>query len=102
MSQWLMMTKVWSLILRFSSTLHWKTTEDLLDKYWPIVIPCGRDICIILNNLLSALGQAVCSWIKGRPQIKDIIARHWWLMPVTLAIWEAEIGWITVQGQPRQ
>jgi hypothetical protein len=29
-------------------------------------------------------------------------AGHWWLTPIILASWEAEIGKIMVQGQPRQ
>jgi hypothetical protein len=29
-------------------------------------------------------------------------ARHWWLIPIILVIWKAEIGRITVQGQPGQ
>jgi hypothetical protein len=29
-------------------------------------------------------------------------ARHWWLTSVILGIWEAEIGRITVLGQPGQ
>jgi hypothetical protein len=29
------------------------------------------------------------------------IARHWWLRPVILATWEAEIWRIHVSGQPR-
>jgi hypothetical protein len=33
---------------------------------------------------------------------KEIIARHWWLMPVIPVTWEAEIGRIEVQGDPRQ
>jgi hypothetical protein len=33
-------------------------------------------------------------------QEKNIKARQWWLTPVILATWEAEIGRITVQGQP--
>jgi hypothetical protein len=31
----------------------------------------------------------------------DKLARDWWLMPVILATWEAEIRRITVGGQPR-
>jgi hypothetical protein len=33
---------------------------------------------------------------------KKILARQWWLMPVILATWEAEIRRIKVQSQPRQ
>jgi hypothetical protein len=28
--------------------------------------------------------------------------RHWWLIPIILTTWEAEIRRITVQGQPRK
>jgi hypothetical protein len=31
-----------------------------------------------------------------------IYARHQWFLPVILTTWEAEIGRIIVQGQPRQ
>jgi hypothetical protein len=31
-----------------------------------------------------------------------LVARCWWLTPVIVDIWEAEIGRITVQDQPRQ
>jgi hypothetical protein len=34
--------------------------------------------------------------------LKKILAGCQWLEPVTLATWEAEIGRITTQGQPRQ
>jgi hypothetical protein len=30
------------------------------------------------------------------------LARHWWLTSIIPAIWEAEFGRISVQGQPRQ
>jgi hypothetical protein len=30
----------------------------------------------------------------------EIITEHWWLMPIILATWEAEIQRITVLGQP--
>jgi hypothetical protein len=33
---------------------------------------------------------------------QETIVRHWWFTPVILVIWEAEIGRITVRGQPRQ
>jgi hypothetical protein len=29
-------------------------------------------------------------------------ARHWWLTPEILVIWEAKIGRITISGQHRQ
>jgi hypothetical protein len=32
----------------------------------------------------------------------EIITEHWWLMPIILATWEAEIQRITVLGQPGQ
>jgi hypothetical protein len=38
----------------------------------------------------------------GDGNTKTFIARHWWLMPVLLATWEAEIRKIVVQNQPRQ
>jgi hypothetical protein len=31
-----------------------------------------------------------------------MLARHWCLIPIILATWEAEIGRITVQSQPSQ
>jgi hypothetical protein len=31
---------------------------------------------------------------------KEDVPRHWWLMPLIQAIWEAEIGKIKVRGQP--
>jgi hypothetical protein len=34
---------------------------------------------------------------KGRQR-----ARYWWLTPVILATWEAEISRIQIQSQPRQ
>jgi hypothetical protein len=37
----------------------------------------------------------------GREEGRKKFARHWSLMPVILAIWEAEIRRIVVRSQPR-
>jgi hypothetical protein len=33
---------------------------------------------------------------------KGVLSRSWWLMPIILASWEAEIRRIAVQDQPEQ
>jgi hypothetical protein len=39
----------------------------------------------------------------GKEQFLKIFpTRHWWLMPIILTTWEAEIRRITIQGQLRQ
>jgi hypothetical protein len=51
-----------------------------------------------------------CVEVRGtaytRTQLKGMIkiteARRWWLTPVILVTWEAEIRRIRVRGQPRQ
>jgi hypothetical protein len=34
--------------------------------------------------------------------LRKQIGRAWWLKPIILAVWEAEIGRILISGQPRQ
>jgi hypothetical protein len=37
---------------------------------------------------------------KRRRRNKERKVRHWWLMPIILATWEAEIRRIAIPGQP--
>jgi hypothetical protein len=43
------------------------------------------------------LGNTLSNRLKKKNGVK-----HWWLMPIILTTWEAKIGRIMVQGQPRQ
>jgi hypothetical protein len=58
---------------------------DLLDYYSLIKTPSEKqkEIIKVLN-------------------IREVNARHWWLIPVFLATWEAEIGRIVVLSHPRE
>jgi hypothetical protein len=74
--------------------------------WWPIPLIC---------NLHSGSGgSSLCSLPLGcivRPcllknqaneQAKNLMAVLWWVMPVILAIWKANIRRIMVLGKPRQ
>jgi hypothetical protein len=62
---------------------------------------CHNDIkrqgrVIGIDNLHSqCIGFSIFFFFK-------LQAGHWWLTPVILVIWEAEIGRITVPDQPQQ
>jgi hypothetical protein len=65
-----------------------------------------------LMPVIPALGGLMQEDFKFKVSLSCIVRRclkkqtkqtgHWWLMPVILATWEAEIERIQEQGQPRQ
>jgi hypothetical protein len=72
----------------FSGPLERKLhVMTLSPKFFSIYFPKTKGIdCILLIYLLKSGNLAGC----------------WWLIPVILATWEAEIRRIMVRGQPRQ
>jgi hypothetical protein len=69
--------------------------------YYGVVCLKGQE------NLGGVIGRSVlfctfCVFLKCSFKIEVIQPRQWWLTPVILATWEAEIHRIMVQGQPRQ
>jgi hypothetical protein len=70
-------------------------------------MPAGLELKIHLPQPLACPTQPSRSfYLKGRFMaciyLKNKLARHWWLTPIILVTWEAEIRRIAVQSQPRQ
>jgi hypothetical protein len=56
---------------------------------------------VISRFLSCTIGQMAASIPKMR-YTKQSLSGYWWLMPVILATWEAQISGIVVQSQPWQ
>jgi hypothetical protein len=65
-----------------------------------------RRISVETNNERCAfLNQSVLCYLQSTEEVTWKLkhsARHQWLTPAIVAIWEAEVGKIAVHGQPGQ
>jgi hypothetical protein len=61
------------------------------DKLVQVTRVCHKEIINLDETFLQCMHVS-----------KHHMGEHWWLIPVILTTWEAEIGRIMVQGQPRQ
>jgi hypothetical protein len=66
----------------------------------PVWLPSTREAEVGGWQVRDQHGPHSKTLSRKKLKINKIKAWHWWLMPIILASWDAEIGGITIQGQP--